>query len=70
MVEGQTKAHGGGMTSVPFAGPPLAHVDPPIRDQHDAARLFAPILQHQREVLAFAYFDPKWRLLGSRSTRG
>lgn len=38
-------------------------------DSLDAARaLFAPIAGGTREIAAFAYLDPEWRLLGMRHT--
>lgn len=39
-----------------------------VRDPEDAALLFAPIARYPREIVAFAYFDPDWRLLGMRHT--
>lgn len=32
-----------------------------------ALTLFAPIAEAREETAVFAYFDPKWRLLGTRS---
>ena len=39
---------------------------PEIRDRDWACRLFAKIAGEPREVIAFAYFDPEWRYLGTR----
>jgi DNA repair protein RadC len=32
--------------------------------------LFAPLLRHPFEIVAFAYLDPQWRLLGARHSVG
>lgn len=45
---------------------PLAHILEEIRDHEAALRLFAPIAHLPQEVVAFAYLDPEWRLLGVR----
>jgi DNA repair protein RadC len=37
-----------------------------IRSFKDAIGLFEPIAFEPREVVAFAYFDPQWTLLGVR----
>ena len=39
-----------------------------LRDETDALALFGSLATQQREVCAFAYLDPKWRLLGVRHT--
>lgn len=41
-----------------------------IADSAAARTLFAPLARERREVAAFAYLDPEWRLLGLRQTRG
>lgn len=46
-----------------------SHADAGRIDSLDAARaLFAPIAGGAREMAAFAYLDPEWRLLGMRHT--
>ena len=39
---------------------------PAIRDADWARQLFASLASEPREVVAFAYFDPDWRYLGTR----
>lgn len=47
------------------SGQPAAALAP-SQTPNDVVRLFASLAAAPREVAAFAYFDPEWRLLGMR----
>ncbi|MEO5865502.1 MAG: JAB domain-containing protein [Sphingomonas sp.] len=45
---------------------PTAATERYVPDAEAARALFAPIADKPREIAAFAYLDPEWRLLGVR----